>query len=558
MFNKNMEFINNEALKSRLAGMKLEESRWDISYCMTPTNDYLLLKNDVPLDDINDPRGAIKDMLKKTIKSPMGANDIIITFGIGLCYLLDEVFNTYPSKILVYEPDIKILHFVLNNVDISEHLSSGRVYITNDLNELLTKLSEIYITKDKVEVVYLKNYAVVKNRELLELSQKVYEICKSKTVDVNTIAKFSRTWLVNTVKNINIINAGSFYKLSDLEGKFFGQTALILAAGPSFAENIEKIKENREKYVIFAVNKVLRTAITNGIIPDFVVGLDAENLAVTLAGLEEYLPKITYITDLRAESQAYNYNFKKILVSFASNDMVIKKIQEHNNFMKLYECGGSSTTMAFVSAVKMGFEKVIFSGLDLAFKDNVMYADGEKINRISEDKIAIYNVEKNLTKVKSVTGDEILTRDDYAAFITHFEVLIKDLGYTEIYNTTSFGADIEGMRNLPFESISLLNTSNTTAIILGELSPFKLETKDWAQEELFAINTVIENLSRGEFSQALLSSIVKAPILYQYMQADVLKILHSSINDELVSQFMDDTKTSVKNVVDLLQKNRMI
>lgn len=558
MFDKNMEFINNEALKERLSGMKLEESRWDISYCMTPTNDYLLMKNDVPIDDINDPRGAIKDMLKKTIKSPMGEKDIIITFGIGLGYLLDEVFNTYPSRIFVYEPDIKLLHFVLNNVDISEHLSSGRVFITNDLNELLEKLSEIYITQDKVEVVYLKNYAIVKSQELLELTQKVYETCKSKTVDVNTIARFSKKWLENTIKNISTINAGNFYKLSDLEGRFAGQTALILAAGPSLAENIEKIKANREKYVIFAVNKVLRTVISNGIIPDFVVGLDAENLSVTMGGLEEFMSKMCYITDLRADNYGLTCGFKKTLISFASNDIEIKKIADYNNFMKLYECGGSSTTMAFISAVKMGFEKIVFSGLDLAFKDNVMYANGENINRVAEEKIAINDVEKTLTKVKSVTGAEVLTRDDYAAFIKHFEILIKDSKYTEIYNTTSFGAYIEGMRNVPFDNISLLNTSNTTAIILGELSPFKFETKEWSQEELFLINSVIANLSKGVFSQALVSSILNAPILYQYMQADILKVLQPTISEELVSDFISKTKVAVKGVIDLLQKNKLI
>ena len=136
MFQKNMQFINNDALKRRLSELTLEESRIDISFCMTPSNDYLLMKNDVPIDDLNNPREAIQEMFKATIKQEMLPNDIIITFGIGLGYLLDETFNTYPSRIFVYEPDLKLLHFVLNNIDISEHLASGRVYITNDIDEL--------------------------------------------------------------------------------------------------------------------------------------------------------------------------------------------------------------------------------------------------------------------------------------------------------------------------------------------------------------------------------------------------------------------------------------
>ena len=143
MFKKNLEYINNDSLKSRLEGYAIDETKANMSYCMTTSNDYLIMKNEIPLDDIDNPREAVQKMLKETIKKPMEANDIIITFGLGLCYQLDEVFNTYPSRIFVYEPDTKLIHFVLNNVDISDHLKSGRVFIFDNLDELINKLSEI-------------------------------------------------------------------------------------------------------------------------------------------------------------------------------------------------------------------------------------------------------------------------------------------------------------------------------------------------------------------------------------------------------------------------------
>ncbi len=558
MLKKNLEFFNNERLKKVLEGLTIEESRWDISYCMTPTNDYLLMKNDVPIDDINDPRGAIREMLNSTIKQQMDTNDKIVAFGIGMCYLLDEVYNTYPSKIYLYEPDTKLLHFVLSNVDISEHLSSGRIYITDDMDELIKKLADEYLTKDKVEIVYLKNYAIVHSQELLELTQKVYDTCKSKMVDINTITYFSKTWIHNTLKNISYINESDKYKVSDLEGKFEGQTAMIIAAGPSLLENIEKIKANREKFVVFAVNKVLRTLISNNIIPDFVVCLDAQTMERSLTGLEEYFPRMSCISELRTDSSCYTKDFKKLFVSFSENDFVVKKIKEYNPWIKTYECGGSATTLAFVCAVKMGFEKIVFAGLDLAFKDNIMYASGDSFERISVDKIRIDYTDKTISKVKSVTGEDVYTRDDYAAFVTHFATLIKDLGYTEIYNTTSFGAAIEGMKNVPFENISMLSTSNTTSFIVGEAKPFKLETKTWTQDELLLINNVIEMLSKDEFSPALVSAIVKSPIMYQYMQADVLKVLQSKMSDGYAEEFMQNTKAAVKDIIDSLQKNKLI
>lgn len=557
MFNRNLEFIGNIALKSRLSRISLEESKRNMSYCMTPSNDYLLMKNDVPLDDINNPRQAIREMLNNNIKSPMGQNDIIITFGIGLCYLLDEVYNTYPSKIFVYEPDIKILHFVLNNVDISEHLASGRVFVTDNLDELMKKLAETYISKDKVEVVYLKNYAVTKSQELLELTQKVYDTCRTKMVDINTIKKFSKIWLLNTLKNISSINSSVAYKLSDLKDKFTGQTALILAAGPSLSENIEKIKANRDKFVIFAVNKVLRVLEANGIVPDFTVCLDAQYIDVTLTGLEDFCPKTNCIMDLKSDSVLFTKNFKRIFVSFSKNDTVVKKIAEHNRIFT-YENGGTATAMAFVAAVKMGFSKIVFSGLDLAFKGDVIYSTGEKMNKVSDSQMALSSVKKNLVKVKSVTGELVTTREDYAAFIQHFETLIKDFGVKEVYNTTSFGAAIDGMKNVKFDELNLFFPATGTPFILGEIKPFKLETGEWTKEELMLINNIITLLSKGGFSPALVSAIVKSPMMYQYMQADILKVLQAKMEPENADEFLQKAKVAIKDVIENLQKNRLI
>lgn len=557
MFNRNLEFIGNIALKSRLTRISLEDSKRNMSYCMTPSNDYLLMKNDVPLDDINNPRQAIRDMLKNNIKTAMGQNDIIITFGIGLCYLLDEVYNTYPSRIFVYEPDIKILHFVLNNVDISEHLASGRVFVTDRLDELMKKLSESYISKDKVEVVYLKNYAVLKSQELLELTQKVYDTCRTKMVDINTIKKFSKKWLLNTLKNISSINSSVAYKLSDLKDKFTGQTALILAAGPSLTENIEKIKVNRDKFVIFAVNKVLRVLEANEIVPDFLVCLDAQNVNATLTGLESFCAKTNCIMDLKSDSVLFTKNFKRIFVSFSKNDTVVKKIAEYNKIFT-YENGGTATAMAFVAAVKMGFSKIVFSGLDLAFKGDVIYSTGEVMNKISETQIKVSTTPKNLVKVKSVTGELVNTRDDYAAFIQHFETLIKDFGVKEVYNTTSFGAAIDGMKNVKFDELNLFFPATGTPFILGEVKPFKLETEEWTKDELMLINNIITLLSKGGFSPALVSAIVKSPMMYQYMQADILKVLQAKMEPENADEFLQNAKAAIKDVIENLQKNRLI
>ena len=558
MFDKNLEFLNNDALRGRLRMLNIEQTSQNMSYCMTPSNDYLIMKDEIPIDDIENPRLAIKQMLSSTIKNPMGTNDIIITFGIGLGYLLDETFNTYPSRIFVYEPDLELLHFVLNNIDISDHLKSGRVFITNSLDDLIRKLSEMYITKDKVEVVFLKNYAIVKNQELIEMSQKVYETCRSKMIDVNTIAKFSKNWMYNTLKNMGHAADNNIYSISDLDGKFEGQTALILAPGPSLSENIEFIKANREKFVIFAVNKVLRYLESNGITPDFAVCLDAIYMDYTLSGLEDYLTKINCLMDVKSDSQILTKTFKKVFYTFSENDFIAKKIGEYNSFAKLREYGSSATTMALISAIHLGFNKIIFAGLDMAFKDDVMYATGEAITRMANNQIAIGSISKNIVHVPSVKGGMVATRDDYATALQHFETLVKDNDFSEIYNTTSFGAKIDGVKNAKLNEIPLYTTSTTTSIILGEAQPIKFNNKEWSENELMLINSVISSLSTGSFSPALVASIVKSSLLYEYMQADILEVLQAKYAPEIADAFVEKAKAAIKEVIDQLQKNRLI
>ena len=58
MFDRNLEFIGNESLKQRLKKITLAQSSKNMSYCMTPSDDYLLKKKNIPLDNKNQHKKA--------------------------------------------------------------------------------------------------------------------------------------------------------------------------------------------------------------------------------------------------------------------------------------------------------------------------------------------------------------------------------------------------------------------------------------------------------------------------------------------------------------------
>ena len=93
----------------------------------------------------------------------------------------------------------------------------------------------------------------------------------------------------------------------------------------------------------------------------------------TLGGLEQYLNQVNCIMDSRVDFNIHTKGFKKIFYSFCDTDFIMTKLAKYNNFITFNESGGTATTLAFTSAVKMGFSKIITVGIDLAFKDNEIY-----------------------------------------------------------------------------------------------------------------------------------------------------------------------------------------
>ena len=97
-------------------------------------------------------------------------------------------------------------------------------------------------------------------------------------------------------------------------------------------------------------------------------------------------------------------------------------------------------------------------------------------------------------------------------------------------------------------------TLSSTSLV----QPFKIDLKDFMQEEFCNINNIITMLSKRVFSTSLVSTVIKSNLVYQYIQADVLKVLQRNFDAELAQSFIDNTKTAIKVIVEQLQKNRLI
>src|SRR5271157_3719714 len=84
--------------------------------------EYTARYRDVWLHDPVSPSLEARRAFKSSCKARDGHVHLII--GLGLGYALDEAFHASREPIVVYEPDIALLRFVLENMDLSGMLGS--------------------------------------------------------------------------------------------------------------------------------------------------------------------------------------------------------------------------------------------------------------------------------------------------------------------------------------------------------------------------------------------------------------------------------------------------
>lgn len=107
--------------------------------------------------------------------------------------------------------------------------------------------------------------------------------------------------------------------------------------------------------------------------------------------------------------------------------------------------GGSVSTNAFTLACYLGFQKIIFTGQDLAFTNGVSHTKGA-IGAFGDNKNYIKS--RYIVQVESADGELLDTDFQMWGYKHWFEKSIRALiGKVDVINATEGGANIEGAEN---------------------------------------------------------------------------------------------------------------
>ncbi|PJQ02215.1 motility accessory factor, partial [Campylobacter jejuni subsp. jejuni] len=233
--------------------------------------------------------------------------------------------------------------------------------------------------------------------------------------------------------------------LSQRKNKF--ENAIVVSAGPSLAKQLPLLKAYQDKAVIFCADGALSMLEKEGIIPDYVLNIDFEDLPLRFFQNKENLKQSIITLEC-----ATHPNVARSLK--AENCMIILRnkalYQRFNlNDFGYIDTGTHVSHFSYTLALALGFKNIIMIGQDLAFDEkgnshSKGFALGERID---------HTLNLPTLQVPAYAGKgEVLTHIAWNDYRIKLEYLFAcNSKEAKFYNATEGGARINFTEELSFK-----------------------------------------------------------------------------------------------------------
>lgn len=483
ILDKNLECINkyNSALVKKLLNLPFLSN--DIQLIETELKEPNLSYNGAPLHSPKGAEAEAKAIFDKSENTQPIAHFIL---GIGLGYLFKEFCERSVGKVILFEDNLEILRVTLELVDFSKELSQTNVRIASDFTELKQIFFSMYEYKIAVNFALLDSYRLIYGEAAQKILNQIDSINKASTLNFHHLKGMGFEHILAIFANFPYTMEET--PLQELRDIYKGETALIVSAGPTLDSNIEIIKKNRDKFIIFCVGTAYKSLEKHGIVPDFLNVIENLDCSGQVKGFD--LSDINFILEPSTNNSFHQLKTKhKFLYPSNSGQWGTYWCKLTNVDGSIYKTCGTVALEAINSAKILGFKTIILVGQDLAFVNNscyskesaysdlvfevnpttgkpeykinnydsyiksIMPADTNKDEQWCRDfaEQKLKNLNDSLCFVKGIEGDMLPTKQAFAMFIdgfVEFALANKDL---KLINTSLTGAQIDGYENIPLE-----------------------------------------------------------------------------------------------------------
>ncbi|EAL4615767.1 motility associated factor glycosyltransferase family protein [Campylobacter jejuni] len=375
----------------------------------------------------------------------------VCIYGIGNALLIKNLAKHY-KHLFVFESEIELFILALSAMDLSEELCSGKIYLVDIKEERVDiQLLILFDMKDMFE--YLSLYEMFVNNSFYKQFQqddwyKANTLCE-KNIEVvirNLIGNFqiALPTYSHLLQNIpSMLESIPFQRiLSERKNKF--DNAIVVSAGPSLAKQLPLLKAYQDKAVIFCADGALSMLEKEGVVPDYILNIDFEDLPLRFFQNKENKTSLNVLSCATHPS----------LVHFLDNKSVVLRddplYQRFNlNDFGYIDTGTHVSHFSYTLALALGFKNIIMIGQDLAFDEegnshSKGFVLGERID---------HTLNMPTLKIPAYAGKgEVLTHTTWNDYRIKLEYLFAcNDQKAKFYNATEGGARINFTEELSFK-----------------------------------------------------------------------------------------------------------
>ncbi|OEV73075.1 motility accessory factor, partial [Campylobacter coli] len=387
-----------------------------------------------------------QSILEKTHRYPF-----ICIYGIGNALLIKNLSKHY-KHLFVFESEIELFILALSTIDLSEELCSGKIYLVDIEEERVDiQLLILFDMKDMFE--YLSLYEMFVNNVYCkkfyeDIWHKANELCEKnikiviRNLGLNLTISFQ--CYSHLLQNIpSMLGSIPFQRiLSERKNKF--ENAIVVSAGPSLAKQLSLLKAYQDKAVIFCADGALSMLEKEGIVPDYVLNIDFEDLPLRFFKNKQNKLSLNILSCATHPS----------LVHFLDNKSVILRddplYQSFNlNDFGYIDTGTHVSHFSYTLALALGFKNIIMIGQDLAFdEEGNSHSKGFDFGEKFEEEHKKYKL-----KTQAYGGKgEVLTHITWNDYRIKLEYLFAcNDQKAKFYNATEGGARINFTEELSFK-----------------------------------------------------------------------------------------------------------
>ncbi len=438
-------YINNiEELKNnkynlraieKLNIYKIKNSVYSIK--LNKENLITVLYNNKPLTSIYAPIEEAKKLINQNIKD--NSSRIGIFLSISSFYHIDYFLSLNKnSKAIIIEKDIEIAKLIFENIK-SKNLKRVIILLNEKIEDIIS-FFDFYIAEEDIKKIICimhirasninsenKNY--YDNVNFLLMNK-----IKEKLMSLTSNYYFAPIWARNIIYNL-AFNKG--YSIKTYKNILNKKTPLLLiSAGASIDNYIEKIKELSKTHFILVLSHAFNTLIKNNIKPDAIVSTDGgfysclhiidaikENIPIFTTHSAYSFP-LTNINKKRIFYFSHNESFEKIIYSNKNSD---------NNIY--FPMEGSVIMPALRIANFLNPKYILFAGCDFCHlnnKSHSKYSNAIALDFITSNKINTFETKKykrlnDDNKIECFDDCLRNTSSSLLSYKAHFESLVADL-----------------------------------------------------------------------------------------------------------------------------------